>query len=484
RFAVADQTTAPDNIIPSGLQALQVLLAHAAGASPTVARPRPGAENGMTLGELQEATTGAGLDLVAAVRPAGAPLPVPAIVHFAFQHYSAVVEARDGAYLVRDPALGGDRWIDGRVLDTELTGYVLTPRAATSRTWRAPTVEEDANVRGFSCLAGGPGNNEPKKCPTGAGSGGGGGGGGSPSCGACAAPPGMPVFDFKASSASLIVTDTPIAYTPPRGPTVTFTLTYDYRLLMQPQIFSYANVGAQWSIDTVAFAKEEPFWINPSWNNESIPAHVSVYLRGGGEEIFVGAPTGLVTYPGHWRSRAVLVRTSTDPVRYERRLPDGGVEVYGLADTAPAGERRVFLTEIRDAAGLSAMLTYDSQYRLVAVTDALGQVSTLRYDLPADPLKITAFTDPFGRTATLQYSTRGQLTGIVDVAGMTSTFVYDDGDFIAALTTPYGTTRFTHETADPVNHRIYSPYPVVTRVTSCAGVSFSSWAGRAGRPAA
>jgi hypothetical protein len=30
--------------------------------------------------------------------------------------------------------------------------------------------------------------------------------------------------------------------------------------------------------------------------------------------------------------------------------------------------------------------------------------------------------------------------------------VYDDGDFIATLTTPYGTTRFTHEPADPANH--------------------------------
>jgi YD repeat-containing protein len=133
-------------------------------------------------------------------------------------------------------------------------------------------------------------------------------------------------------------------------------------------------------------------------------------------------------------------------------LPDGGVEIYGLADTAPAGERRVFLTEIRDAAGLSVTLTYDSQYRLVAVTDALGQVSTLSYELPGDPLKITAFADPFGRVATLAYSSRGQLTSLTDTIGMRSEFTYDDGDFIATLTTPYGTTRFTHETADPANH--------------------------------
>jgi hypothetical protein len=131
----------------------------------------------MTLGDLQAAATGAGLDLVATLRPAGASLPVPAIVHFAFQHYSAVVDARDGAYLLRDPALGGDRWIDGAVLDAELTGYVLVPRGASPGAWRAATPEETADVRGCSCLAGGLGANEPKKeCPKTADSANGGGG--------------------------------------------------------------------------------------------------------------------------------------------------------------------------------------------------------------------------------------------------------------------------------------------------------------------
>ncbi len=486
RFAVADQTTAPDNVIPSGTQAVGVVAARADGVAPTLVRPRDGGGQGMTLREVQDAAQAAGLDLVAVRRPAGAPLPVPAIVHFAFQHFSAVVEARDGAYLLRDPALGGDRWIDGAILDREVSGDVLTPRIATSTGWRRLTDDEAGAVRGYSCVPGGPGHNEPCPCggngfgggggPGGGGNGGGGGnwsgggprgsrspmqaggpaasGGGAGRSGASSAwlSVGMASYDFKTSSASLIVTDTPVAYTPPRGPSIAFTLTYDYRLLMQPQIFSYANVGAQWSIDLVSYAKEEPLWVNPGWNNESIPAHVSVYLRGGGEETYAGSPSGLLTYPAHWRSRAVLARTSVDPVRYERQLPDGGVEIYGLADTAPAGERRVFLTEIRDAAGLSVTLTYDSQYRLVAVTDALGQVSTLSYDLPGDPLKITAFTDPFGRVATLAYSSRGQLTSLTDTIGMRSEFTYDDGDFIATLTTPYGTTRFTHETADPANH--------------------------------
>ncbi len=264
--------------------------------------------------------------------------------------------------LLRDPALGGDRWIDGAILDREVSGDVLTPRIATSTGWRRLTDDEADAVRGYSCVPGGPGHNEPCPCggngfgggggPGGGGNGGGGGGGnwsgggprggrspmqaGGPGASAGGAgrsgassaglSVGMASYDFKTSSASLIVTDTPVAYTPPRGPSIAFTLTYDYRLLMQPQIFSYANVGAQWSIDLVAYAKEEPLWVNPGWNNESIPAHVSVYLRGGGEETYAGSPVGLLILPGalaqprgagpHVR-RSAAVRTSV--ARWWRR---------------------------------------------------------------------------------------------------------------------------------------------------------------------
>jgi YD repeat-containing protein len=179
---------------------------------------------------------------------------------------------------------------------------------------------------------------------------------------------------------------------------------------------------------------------------------VWVYLRGGGREIFVGPPDGTGAYPAHWRVRAQLVRVSTAPIRYERRLPDGGVEVYGLPDAAPVGQRRVFLTEVRDPHGAALTLTYDAQYRLVALTDALGQVTTLTYGWGADPLKITVVTDPFGRTAQFSYTPDGQLASITDVLGLTSSMAYQPNDFVAALTTPYGTTTFRHEGTDPASH--------------------------------
>lgn len=109
----------------------------------------------------------------------------------------------------------------------------------------------------------------------------------------------------------------------------------------------------------------------------------------------------------------------------------------------------MFRTGVTDPQGLTQTFTYDSQFRLAAVTDAIGQVTTLEYANTADPLKITKITDPFGRTAQFGYNAAGQLSSITDAVGMTSTFAYGAEDFIVAMTTPYGTTTFRQE-LDPI----------------------------------
>lgn len=58
------------------------------------------------------------------------------------------------------------------------------------------------------------------------------------------------------------------------------------------------------------------------------------------------------------------------------------------------------MTEHVDPQGNTLTFTYDSQLRLLAVTDAIGQVTRLDYELPGDIWKLTKGTDPFGRTAT------------------------------------------------------------------------------------
>ena len=117
----------------------------------------------------------------------------------------------------------------------------------------------------------------------------------------------------------------------------------------------------------------------------------------------------------------------------------------GVETAAPAGQRRVFLTQVIDPQGQALTFTYDAQYRLASITDAVGQVTTLAYDFGPDPLKITQVTDPFGRSAMLEYNGAGRLVGITDVMGLKSSFMYGANDMIASLTTPYGTTTFQYQ---------------------------------------
>ncbi|MCL4845398.1 MAG: hypothetical protein KJ066_02575 [Acidobacteria bacterium] len=457
RLVLAQLRAQPDHVIPSGAQAVAVLRARRRGEPPAIASPRPGGGTGASLAEVQALAQAAGLDLAMVVRPPGAALPVPAIVHLNLGHYVAVVDRRGEAYQLHDPAFGGTRWWAAAALEAESTGYGLVETAAVPAGWRTPSAAEAAAVVGQSCPPGAPERNEPCDPPQGTCCVGGGAAGGpapaGPTAPACGGPScGVATYAFKASSAGLVLTDTPAGYVPARGPAIPFTLTYDARQTLQPALFAYTHVGPRWTLHWVSYAKEVPFWIDPGFSNEYVPEHISLYLRGGGEEIFEGPPDAGGAYPAHWRSRAQLVRVSADPIRYERRHPDGGVDIYALADAAPVGQRRVFLTEVRDARGHAATLTYDAAYRIVAITDALGQVSVLAYDAPEDPRRLTGVTDPFGRRATLTYTPTGQLAAITDVGGLTSAFGYLEGDFLGTLTTPYGTTTFRHEASDPVNH--------------------------------
>jgi YD repeat-containing protein len=162
----------------------------------------------------------------------------------------------------------------------------------------------------------------------------------------------------------------------------------------------------------------------------------------------------------HPLSRAKVTRVSDDPPRYERALPDGTIEVFTQPDRAAIEyNRRVFLTEIIDPQGHSLTYTYDSSLRLVAITDALGQVTTMAYE-HGNPLLLTKVTDPFGRFATIGYDSNGRIQSLTDVANLTSTFVYGANDFISSMTTPYGTTTFRHEVSTFTAPRIEATDPV------------------------
>lgn len=378
-----------------------------------------------------------GYPLQAVRRRSGASIPVPALLHLRVGHVVAVVAAKGGYYLVRDPVFSSERWMSHDALDEQISGDALMPATARLAGW-SPVSASAIALSIIICPPGSPDDEQPQcelSCRTGG-------------CGGASSPPssGLASYSLQASTASLWIHDTPVSYVPPKGPAVAFTLAYNHRGATLPSVFAFGNLGPKWMHSWLSYVTEMPVYCPP--NADCLGGYVDVFLRGGGSEAFEGEADVSGTFPTpHWRSHAVLVRTSTTPLRYERRLPDGSVERFALPDGLSAGERRkVFLTELVDPHGQRLQFTYDAEFRIVAVTDAVGQVTTVSYDLPADPLKITAVTDPFGRSALFAYTGVGQLAQVTDVGGLVSKFTYAPDDFVSALTTPYGVTTFRHET--------------------------------------
>ena len=170
-----------------------------------------------------------------------------------------------------------------------------------------------------------------------------------------------------------------------------------------------------------------------------------LHPRGGGREFYSGFDGQ--KYASHYKSQNVVARVQVDPIVWEVRHPDGSVDIYAQPDCDVCSGRRVFLTESKDAAGNAVSYTYDEDLRLVGITDAIGQVTSLTYELGQDPYKITRVTDPFGRFARFDFSPSGDLVRITDALGMASELAYsgagtERADFITALATPYGTTTF------------------------------------------
>src|SRR5438270_10740225 len=79
--------------------------------------------------------------------------------------------------------------------------------------------------------------------------------------------------------ASLNIEDSPIRYSPPRGPAVNFTVTYNQSEVQQPQTFSYSNLGPQWTFNWLSYVVDDP-------NNAS--ADATVFVPGGGTEAYLG----------------------------------------------------------------------------------------------------------------------------------------------------------------------------------------------------
>jgi len=302
---------------------------------------------------------------------------------------------------------------------------------------------------------------------------GGNGGGGS----------GMIQATVQSMLVSLALKDTPLSYRPAKGPAVPLSFTYSQKEAYQPATFTYSNVGPKWNYTGIAYIVDDPAVAG---------RNVQRYMAGGGTRKYRQADFNATTqtFAPDATDMSVLVRVSSSPVKYERRLADGGVETYAFPDGQTASPRKVFLTEQRDPFGNVLRYQYDQAGRLASLIDATGKTTRLEYG-HSDPLKITAIADPFGRRAQIGYDAAGRLASITDALGLTSQVVYrGTGTFVEAVITPYGTTRFDYgetsstrwiEITDPQGHteRVENNYnaPGIANSESRAptGLNVANW---------
>jgi RHS repeat-associated protein len=430
---------------------------------------------GLNLSSVCDLANQLGLNFQMATRQPGSKMILPAVVHWKVGHYAALVKMVNGKYLVQDPTTHGNILMTQSALNSEASGYFLVPAGDLPQGWTPVSTEEGKNIWGKGQTIYPP--LPPPPCTPGS---------GCPSpCGVPGAPPGSPSsppspmaqYYMQAALVSLYVWDAPVGYTPPRGLDMHLRVSYDQRDTGQPSTFNYSNFGQKWTFNWISYITDDP-------NNPG--TDVTDYMQGGGTELYSGFATnrggggvfapalvksnmqandtaatiggGAVRQSSSLQPDSHTILTMTSPNSYACMTSQGYKQIYSHPDGATTYPRNIFLTQMVDPSGNTLTFTYDGHNRLVAVTDAIGQVTTLSYGstnvYDSRFYQITRVTDPFGRSASFTYNALGQLVKITDIIGITSQFTYglsDDGtvDFMNSLTTPYGTTTF----AEGVNGR-------------------------------
>jgi RHS repeat-associated protein len=355
------------------------------------------------------------LDFQVAFRSKGADVLVPSVIHWKVGHFAALTAVSSDRYLSHDSTFGMNNVVSKEVLDSEASGYFLVPRGNLPGGWRSVPAKEASTIFGKG-QASIPEPPPPQDIiPT----------VGGDSCGMT----GMTTYSFEPTSVSLLLSDTPVGYAPPIGPDIRFKATYCSQEPSDQQLVS--NLGEGWTSK----------WINYLYISDAEAlGTILLYGPGGGELEFLGYNSATGAYVPQLLTHDILYQIT--PVKFVLHHQDGSLDNYDVSD----GGSYIFRSSSIDRFGNAVHFGYDSQFRLVTVTDAIGQVTTITYG--TDPYRITSVTDPFGRSATFGYNGSGQLTSITDILNITSSFTYTTvskfGTVITGLTTPYGTTKFTY----------------------------------------
>lgn len=471
----------------------------------------PSPKEGISLLRLAQLSRQYGLGLVPVKRTDNAPLPTPCVVHWAQNHYGALLDYSSdlGGYRV---IFGDPNWMSAPDVDAESSGYFLIPENKRPASWPIVSDAECAHVLGrsfiytindkkdYGCKAQ---PTAPKaKCPT--------------------CPKGMPGWWVTEPYINVFLADEPVDYTTSRGEDFSFQVTIKQRDSLGT-VFTYPRPGvlhnwysriffqgmptsiAQYTTNSIshqittnyvavpetnAFASwtataDLPTGGQITYNSTSngsssydedtgttlAPAYGK--LTDGTQYPIPGFPIGGNNTAPTWNYSALPGTSTEDGFQYPGfqfwndgaagfRIfhEDGSVDTYGLmcwgTNTALGiYEAEAILTQHTDPIGDNVTLLYQTYtnlsgtvyIRLTRVMDYDGYTNNLIYYSNTNDLLKQIIT-PYNQTASFAYDSNGNLTNITDAVTNSSGITWNTNGWVTALNTPYGTTTFNYYDAD------------------------------------
>jgi len=417
-------------------------------------------DGGFTISELLALAKTNGLAVEAVRQPAGAPLVVPSIVHWKLNHYAAIMQEKNGRYLVQDPTFEHNVWMDEDTINAESSGDYILPKESVPAGWQELSPSEGNKIYGkgyngiFKDTADlGPppcwpkckdyedSNNDPpsandgksnngvpgKKCP--------------PDPGLLDLPSqdniAMPGWYVSEPYITLWLEDTPLLYHESYDRWMELTILYQSR--HQPLDSNFPNFGPGWGFNWEGYLETDG------------SGTYQDFLAGGGVELF--ATNGAASYLTQ-RSYENFTATGGDPPSVVS--PTGSKNIYGYAVESLDETTNNFLTQRLDRYGrVLEQFDYTNVGSVVYLVDAVdmdGQTNYLAYTNASFPASITSVTDRYGRISHFYYDTNDCLTNMVDAQGMSTYFKYDSNENITNMITPYGTNIFKYFDALDTNY--------------------------------
>jgi len=235
---------------------------------------------------------------------------------------------------------------------------------------------------------------------------------------------GSPVWSVNMVTMNLYVTDIPLWYTSPKGPSVNISLSYN----SQSAIAYNEPFGNKWQLNYSSYLTVDT------------GGNVTIFMPDGRRDVY-SKTTGGYNHP--YQVFNTLTKIAEN--HFELKFRDDTVYVYKI----PPGTTSLqpFLVEIRDSHNQKLTFGYDSNVRLTTITDALGRITSLTYNVQG---LVTQATDPFGRFATFEYDASRNLIKITDMGGYASSLSYDQDAYLTSIQKPNGTWGFYIEPADGV----------------------------------